>query len=256
MQKISVVTINLNNRDGLRETMESVLAQTHPEIEYIVVDGGSADGSAELIARHAARLAFCVSETDEGVYFAQNKGLARAGGEYCLFLNSGDTLYTKTVIADVFAKTRNEDIIYGNLIIKHLDGHEHLGVMPDEISFYQMITDTLWHPVSFIRRDILLQANGFNTKYRIAADYDFFLRTVIIDRARTIHCGKTISVFDLTGISSQPANQALLLSEREAIQKSYFHPSILQLVEEVSLLRQQPVAGGERLIDRFKRWLA
>src|SRR5690606_105779 len=99
--KISIITINLNNRAGLKATMASVLEQTYAHVEYLVVDGGSTDGSVDVITSHADRLAYWVSEPDRGVYHAMNKGIERATGEYLLFLNSGDRLMEPETLTDV-----------------------------------------------------------------------------------------------------------------------------------------------------------
>ncbi|MDR2910496.1 MAG: glycosyltransferase [Bacteroidales bacterium] len=90
--KLSIITINLNNVAGLQKTIESVVKQTFTDYEYIVIDGGSTDGSADIIKQHANKITYWVSEPDKGIYNAMNKGIRVAKGEYCLFLNSGDWL--------------------------------------------------------------------------------------------------------------------------------------------------------------------
>ena len=88
--KLSVITINFNNRDGLRKTIESVVNQTYNDFEYIIIDGGSTDGSVDVIKEYADRIDYWVSEPDKGIYNAMNKGIDVAKGEYCIFMNSGD----------------------------------------------------------------------------------------------------------------------------------------------------------------------
>src|SRR5580698_3099287 len=109
---ISIITINFNNKIGLAETMESVLRQDKEYVEYIVIDGGSSDGSAEAIRTREKELAYWVSERDNGIYHAMNKGIARARGEYLLFLNSGDTFNGPNSLSRLLADNPTEDIIY------------------------------------------------------------------------------------------------------------------------------------------------
>src|SRR5690348_17657794 len=109
MPKLSIITINLNNVKGLQKTMESVFAQTFTDYEYIIIDGGSTDGSVSEIKKHQNKLVYWISENDKGIYNAMNKGIVKANGEYILFMNSGDYLYTDNTIKEVFQKSNNED---------------------------------------------------------------------------------------------------------------------------------------------------
>src|SRR5690606_22317295 len=112
MFKLSIVTINLNNLVGLQKTMQSVFNQTFTDYEYIVIDGGSTDGSKEYIEKHTNKLVYWVSEKDGGVYEAMNKGIIKATGEYCNFLNSGDYFWNNSVLEK--SLVHNEvDIFYG-----------------------------------------------------------------------------------------------------------------------------------------------
>ena len=129
--KLSIITINYNNAKGLRQTMSSVLEQSFADYEYIVIDGGSSDGSVQIIEEFENqfkssnagsdlnhRLSFqWISESDNGIYNAMNKGIALAKGDYCFFLNSGDYLVSKTVLESVFSENPTEDIIFGNLLV-------------------------------------------------------------------------------------------------------------------------------------------
>ena len=112
---ISVVTICYNAVECIEETMLSVLNQTYDKVEYIVIDGGSKDGTVDIIKRYAHRLAYWTSEPDKGIYDAMNKGIQKANGEWINFMNAGDTFYSSTVIQEVFSKVSlSSDIIYGD----------------------------------------------------------------------------------------------------------------------------------------------
>ena len=111
MMKLSVITINYNNKEGLKKTIESVVSQIYQDFEYIVVDGGSTDGSIDIIREYDKHIDFWISEPDRGIYNAMNKGIKFSHGEFCLFLNSGDCLLSSTSISQVFPLIpRNIDI--------------------------------------------------------------------------------------------------------------------------------------------------
>ena len=104
--KLSVITINFNNRDGLRKTIESVVKQTYKDFEYIIIDGGSTDGSVDVIKEYADKIDYWVSEPDKGIYNAMNKGIDVAKGEYCIFMNSGDVFFSNDVYNEVYEDLR------------------------------------------------------------------------------------------------------------------------------------------------------
>lgn len=195
--KLSVITINYNNRDGLRRTIESVAAQTYRDFEYIIIDGGSTDGSTEVIRQYADRTAHWVSEKDNGIYHAMNKGVKAAHGEYCMFLNSGDCFYSQDVLQNVFSQNVHADIVCGDLTTE--DGGKFLA--PEEITMSFMMRGSLPHPAAFTRRTLLV-AHPFNERSRIIADHEFFMYALIKMNASYQKLDGIVSVFDLTGIST------------------------------------------------------
>ncbi len=220
MNIISIITINYNNAAGLGKTMQSVFSQTYEHVEYIVIDGGSTDGSVLNIGKHRTRIAYSVSEPDKGVYDAQNKGLSKATGDYVLVLNSGDELADANVVADVFAAQQHSDIVYGNMIIVHPDGRRIKGCMPEQITLEHMLRDTLWHPVSFVKRSFLHQVGLYDTSYQIVADYEWFLRAIFLHHATLTYVNRIIANFYLGGLSSDPVNRKNLARERRRAQIS------------------------------------
>jgi len=111
--KLSIITIVYNNMHHIERTMLSILYQTYPNIENIIIDGLSTDGTVDIIKKYESRISKFISEKDNGIYDAMNKGLALATGDYVLFMNSGDEIYTKDTIANVFASAEDADIYYG-----------------------------------------------------------------------------------------------------------------------------------------------
>src|SRR4030043_464009 len=114
MPHLSIITINLNNAAGLRQTIESVINQTFSDYEYIIIDGGSTDGSVDVIKEYASKLRYWITEPDTGIYNAMNKGIMQAKGEYFQFLNSGDWFLNETILQKLFSVDHNADILYGD----------------------------------------------------------------------------------------------------------------------------------------------
>lgn len=112
--KISVITINYNNHDGLKKTIQSVVSQSYNDIEYIIIDGGSTDGSVDLIKEYNDKIDYWISETDNGCYHAMNKGVKVASGEYVIFMNSGDYFYADDIIEYFVNSNPSEDVLCGN----------------------------------------------------------------------------------------------------------------------------------------------
>jgi glycosyltransferase involved in cell wall biosynthesis len=232
MPALSIITINLNNAAGLKKTIESVVGQTFKDYEYIVIDGGSTDGSVEVMNAHKGELKESISEKDSGIYNAMNKGIRFATGEYCLFLNSGDYLYKKDVLENVFKAMDKEGIVYGDMIFEKPDGTKEVGKMPDTVTLEYMVKDTIWHPVSFIKRELFTKYGGFKEDLKIASDYDFFLKTILFKNVSTKHLPLIVSVYPFDGISSQEGNFELIKRERRQIQLQYIDRKELNVIEK------------------------
>lgn len=169
--KISVVTVCYNAVDCIEQTMLSVLNQTYSDIEYIIIDGGSTDGTVDRIKKYADRLAYWISEPDKGIYDAMNKGIAVATGDYINFMNAGDAFRNQSAL-DTYVEVIKPDseIIYGDVIIKYHNRFQYrksLGL------------DNLYASLPFCHQSVivktgLLRDRNFDISYRILGDYDFF----------------------------------------------------------------------------------
>ncbi len=210
---LTIVTINYNNLAGLRRTMQSVLAQLPEEAEYIVIDGGSADGSAEYIAGHADRLAYWVSERDRGIYHAMNKGIAKARGRYIQFLNSGDTYHAADTLALVLPRLAGKDFYTGDLLL--LEGKPRICRAPHMVTAAHLSTDTLMHPATFIRTQ-LLKDRPYREDLRIVSDWEQMWHELAIGNATYERLDITIADFDMTGVSATCGTEALW-KERGAV---------------------------------------
>lgn len=172
--KVTIVTVCYNAARDIEPTLLSVIGQTYDNLEYIVIDGGSTDGTCDIIGRYSARIDHYVSEPDHGVYDAMNKAVMSAHGEWILFMNSGDTFYSDDTVAKAFDGRIISDevgILYGDTVfveddkrsVKKFGDFKVHSIMP---SCHQ----------SIFCRTQLLKDNPFNLKYRYAADYDLFFR--------------------------------------------------------------------------------
>lgn len=202
MLKLSIITIAYNNIEGLRKTIESVINQTeYNRIEYIVIDGGSKDGSKELLQSYSSILSKWISEPDGGIYQAMNKGAKLSSGEYMLFLNSGDALRNPHVLENILDKLTGEDIICGR-VVTHLDNIERLQIPPQNISLFTFTGGSLPHPSSFIKRTIFNKVGGYDESYSIISDWCFFILATIKENCTYKTIPDIISNFYCDGISS------------------------------------------------------
>jgi glycosyltransferase involved in cell wall biosynthesis len=199
MAKITVITINYNMREGLLRTIRSVLAQRYMDLEYIVVDGNSTDGSRAVLESELPPSVRWSSEPDSGIYDAMNKGVRLSSGDWVIFLNSGDIFADSDVIQDVFAAPRTADLIYGDklwrypqLNLTRFVSAEDPGVLP-----YRMHCS---HQALFTRRTVLA-SRPFRTDIN-AADYAFLL-TAWVEGMKFEHVNRTICVAESGGVSDR-----------------------------------------------------
>jgi glycosyltransferase involved in cell wall biosynthesis len=182
--KLSIITINRNNAAGLRKTIESVVSQTYTDFEYIIIDGASTDESVDVIKEYADKITFWVSEPDNGIYNAMNKGILKAKGEYLLFLNSGDWFCNKTTLEDVFELNREEDLIYGDIISYNSEEEKIPDIYPDQITGLRLFETTICHQSIFHKRS-LYNNDKYKENYRVVSDWEFLVRKVIFENCTT-----------------------------------------------------------------------
>jgi glycosyltransferase involved in cell wall biosynthesis len=216
--KLTIITINFNNLEGLKRTVESVIYQLWQEFEYIIIDGGSTDGSAEYIQEMHSHFDYWVSEPDRGIYHAMNKGIEVARGEYLLFLNSGDYLYNKEVFYNINHHFNYEiDIFAGSLIIDNEE--KTIKHHPEKMTFSYITHRTLAHQSTFIKRNLFIKLGLYDESLKIASDWAFFFKALALNGVSYQSIDYTISFYDTTGISSR--NGALAAKERDFIFEKY-----------------------------------
>mgnify|MGYP006091062839 CR=1 FL=1 len=234
--KISIITINYNDKQGLEKTINSVLNQTHKDLEYIVIDGGSNDGSKELIKQNNSKITYWVSEKDKGVYDAMNKGIEKATGDYLLFLNSGDYLYDDNVFEEISNQSNNAVLIVGNTCLPDKNGKI---IKYDNLTVDYLAKYSVNHQTVFFKNEIFKKYKGYNLDYKMAADYDLILRVLIDAGFKYQYIDVVVANYDLNGISSQESSIELMAKEKQQIRLAIYPQFVWDRFNEMNSLRYE-----------------
>ena len=221
-KSLSIITVNRNNDTGLKKTIESVISQTYRDFEFIIIDGASNDSSAVVINENISHLSYWVSEPDNGTYHAMNKGIKVARGEYCLFLNSGDYLVHSSVLEKIFNHEIKADIISGDVLKIRPNNRFRRVSSPESISLHKLCIHSLPHQASLIRRNLFDETGNYNESYRIASDWEFFLKALILGEKSYQHISMDISYFKVGGVSNRKENFDLAYQESNDILRRLF----------------------------------
>lgn len=225
--RLSIITINYNNAEGLRHTLDSVASQTYREFEHIIIDGESTDNSVDVIKEYVAKVdsresivdsVIWSSESDRGVYDAMNKGVKKASGEYLYFLNSGDTLSAPSILHEIVDYLNGYDIVIGRVnktINGRIIGQSEL-LSEKDMSLYNMYLRGINHQSAFIKRSLLIDT-PYDASIRLGADWKFFVQTIVLGDATTKFIDLIFANYDVTGISS---NTTEVRKERENLLKT------------------------------------
>ena len=249
MPRISIITINLNNAAGLAATIQSVAGQTTKAFEFIIIDGGSEDSTIEIIKKSEQHLNYWISEPDSGIYQAMNKGILKASGDYCLFLNSGDVLNDNNVLAEIERLDPSSDIAGFAAMVEGGKNNRELVLPAIEISFYTFYKHTVIHQSTLIKRQLFQHHGLYLEDLKIVGDWEFFTRVLFLHQASYRSFPLTLAVFDATGISSLPENYPIASQERAKIlEKNFRH-----FLPDYKLLKDKTVYDFLRNLNRL-RW--
>ena len=296
--KLSIVTINFNNEEGLRKTLASVAAQTYRDIEHVIIDGGSNDGSADAIKEYVSlnpqRDPFFkhtinwVSERDDGIYNAMNKGIEIALGrrivdsfnrseqredknkvlpDYIQILNSGDILATPQVVermAEEIEKAKYPEFIYGNMIKKDYATGKIVG-KSEEVAYTlrQYYASTMNHDCCYIRRDVYDMYGLYDECLKIVSDWKWFLQAIGLGNVKPVYVDIDVTIFDASGISE--TNLDLRNKERRQVLEEVLPPAVLADydkhafdMEQMDRLRKRHLYGLvyfiERVLFKLEKW--
>lgn len=240
--RLSIITINYNNKDGLQKTIDSVVSQIWRDFEWIVIDGGSTDGSKELIEQYQQHFAYWCSEPDKGVYNAMNKGIAKARGEYLNFMNSGDYFVCDSTLMDVFSKVLLGDIVAGPVILSN--GQRLYQYQDNYVRL--LLCSSLCHQSSFFKRN-LFDKYKYREDFQIISDWVALVDWLLFEGKSLQYLDVDIARYDVSGMSS---NLNRMMSERNTFLQGRLGPKIgielPQLYKEISYLK------GELAIPAIK----
>ena len=273
--KLSIVTINYNNAEGLRRTLASVAAQTYSDIEHIIVDAASTDGSVDVIKEYVSsnpnsdpffkRSIIWISEKDSGIYNGMNKGIRKATGSYIEILNSGDVLAAPDVTERMMAalQAQNDEmsranvlneplslndgvaILYGNML-KSYDGKTIISkdtcgsgmYTPD--SFLYFYNGTLNHDCAYIRRDLFDKYGLYNEEMKICSDWEWYVKAIALGGEKAVYTNIDVTIFDMNGVSeSHGKNAELIKKERREFLEKALPASVLHDYDAFSFPMRQ-----------------
>ncbi|MGY0156507.1 glycosyltransferase family 2 protein [Edwardsiella tarda] len=197
--RISVITVCFNAAENLEKTIKSVISQTYEDIEYIIVDGGSTDTSLKILNRYNDHIDLIITEKDEGIYDAMNKGVSVSTGEFVIFMNAGDVFFDANAIMDLYlySNNANADIIYGDHITDLNDKQYRSFAKPLNKIKYGMIFN---HQSCMVKKTILT-SHPFKTSI-LSADYDFFYNAYL-NKMVFLYVNRPIAIYDAFGLSSK-----------------------------------------------------
>ncbi|MBQ6791408.1 MAG: glycosyltransferase [Paludibacteraceae bacterium] len=304
--KLSIITINYNNAEGLRRTLESVAAQTYTNIEHVIVDGASTDNSVDVIKEYVQRFkigdlqesfrtdkklenVIWLSEKDNGVYHAMNKGIRKASGDYIQILNSGDMLAAPDVTERMMEAMRQFEIVdwqesfrtdkklenggipilYGNML-KSYDGkkvvRDNCGSVNSTDSFMYFYRGTLNHDSAYIRRDLFDKYGLYNEEMKICSDWEWYVKAIALGGEKAVYTNIDVTIFDMNGVSeSGGKNAELIKKERREYLEKILPVTVLRDYDAFSFpigqyqrLKRHHLWGGvnfmERVLFKLEKW--
>lgn len=219
LPKFTIITICLNESKNIRRTCESIASQTFKDKEWIVLDGASTDDTLEILSEFDTNITHLVSEPDDGIYHAMNKGIGISRGEYIIFMNGGDVFATNEALKIVAAAPQS-DLIYGDIFLENI-GAERVQY-PTQIEENFLLKNMLPHQATFFRRNLFYKFGIYDTSYKIAADYELFARLLEYGKVSHYHIPKPLAVFDQSGISSSEKFRRIRKKENHRVRMKYF----------------------------------
>ena len=215
--KVSIITACYNSANTLEHTIQSVINQDYPQIEYIVIDGASTDGTQNIILKYHSSIAKTISEPDRGMYDAMNKGIALATGDVIGILNSDDVYMNSHVVTDLMAQMQKAraDVVFADLILVDENNPEHILRYYDSGQFHPSRFQYGWmpaHPTVFVKKRIYDEVGLFKTNYQIAADYEMLIRILAVNKASYAYLPKPVVRMRAGGASTAGLSRNWILN--------------------------------------------
>ena len=253
--KYSIITVNYNNRDGLRATIESVVNQTYRDYEFIVIDGGSTDGSTDVLKEFDDKITYWVSEPDKGIYNGMNKGIAKATGDYLNFMNSGDCFYNEKVLELLNKKHLSADIIVGRDY--HFNQTTQQGfatILPYRLTMLTFFHHTLPHQSSFFKRE-LFDKTLYDESLKIVADIKFYIQKICVEGCSVGLTNEIICKREPDGISKSHNEQRI--AEHQAVLSEFLPCGAIKDYQTLTLLDKTTTYKFLDLLETSKglKWM-
>ena len=229
---VSVITVCYNAEKNLEETILSILNQTYSNIEYIIIDGGSSDGTVDIIKKYADRLAYWVSEPDKGIYDAMNKGIFQAKGEWIYFIGASDLLL-KHSFQTIFSEKIGAEVIYGDITMVYPKGQKQIKkALSSSCLLYRMLTS---HQAILMHTKVIKEHKGFNLDYKILADFDLMQRSYL-SGVTFQYIPVSVAEFKFDGVSSKVSKEDVDFYRIMKSNKSIKYPMMCFIVLEIKRL--------------------
>lgn len=248
MNKISIITVNRNDAEGLQRTIDSVLTQTYKYVEFIIIDGASTDSSVDVIKRNEDKIDYWISEPDSGIFNAMNKGISIAQGDYLYFLNSADVFASADVLSDVFRKQYTASFVNGHQLNDFGTYQQRVPALNRTLTLFDFYWGTIKHQATFIHRSMFEKYGLYDEKLKITADWKFFLQTIGVFNEQPEFVDVDIVLFKWEGVSTNPSTKAKHDQERETVLRECVPQSIRADYE-----RFHQMADYEYLLPTFKK---
>lgn len=253
---LSVITVCFQAKESLGRTIDNILQQTWSDFEYLVIDGGSEDGTKELLKQSRQRfrdkgISFrFISEPDQGIYDAMNKGTKNAAGKWLLFLNAGDLLADADTLKQIFESPSEAQIIYGDTLCTYQGKTRLYPALPLAQLTYEM---AFCHQSAFIRRELLL-THPYDTSYKVCADHHFFL-SMYLQKKEFEYRPVTVSVYEIDGYSDKNKMAAHREKHRMLKELGVSHFSFIGACREFMFYFKQGIKSlfGQKLIDAVRK---
>lgn len=224
MYDVSIITASLNAAPHIEAAIKSVRAQTYPRVEHVIIDGGSTNGTLDIIEAYRDRIGYLVSEPDRGLYNAMNKGIRAATGQIVFFLNADDHFCDSRVVEDVislFSQKPDLDVVYGNLIWD-VSGKMVRREQPALITREFLARTTILHQTVFAKKHVFEATDGFSERHKVVSDYEWMLKVFLRDGRRYAYYDRDIAVMGTKGLSWKDTDWE---RERIEVMKDYFELS-------------------------------
>ncbi len=224
-KKLSVITVCYNEK-SIASTCDSIVNQSWQDFEWIVIDGGSTDGTLDILEKYRNRIDIFISEKDDGIYHAMNKGIKLARGKYLNFMNGGDAFFGWKTLEKIFANVNHDvDILYGDSLFFREDETPLLKLMPDVIPPYFFEEESLAHQSAIIKRELILAHGLYNESFRIVSDWEKWIDFILIGKAAYMHYPHLVSIHHTNGVSAT-------FDERHQSERKEVTDRLLQYLEK------------------------